>query len=213
MSDSPVVSETGRVEAFSDGVLAIAITLLVLELRVPEGREGTFGRALLELWPSYAAYGISFLVIGVMWVNHHSMFVTIGQVDRPLMFLNLILLLMIALVPFPTAVVAATIDGTPADARAGALLYSIVSLGIAFGFSAVRMWTLAHPHLLVADFDVVAARTARGHWSFYLGIIMYIALIGVALISPEICMLGHLLVAIYYVSDRLPRNIKVGRAS
>ena len=89
-----VSNDTARIEAFSDGVFAIAITLLVLDLKVPrELHEGqTLTAALAHQWPSYAAYVVSFLVIGVMWVNHHALFGHLAKVDRVLVFLNLLLL-------------------------------------------------------------------------------------------------------------------------
>jgi uncharacterized membrane protein len=203
------LSDTTRVEAFSDGVLAIAITLLVLELRVPEldpEHPGRLAHDLLQKWPSYGAYVISFLVIGVMWVNHHSVFRDIVRVDRMLMFINLLLLLSIAVIPFPTAVVARYLTGAPDDARAAAVLYSLVSLSVGFGFSALRLWTLAHPYLLNPAMDVEAARALRFQLRFYVGGIVYLLLIGVALVSPIACMIGHLLMALYYVSERLPSH-------
>jgi uncharacterized membrane protein len=204
--------ETTRVEAFSDGVLAIAITLLVLELRPPDVEPGSLARGLAGLWPSYTAYVVSFLVIGVMWVNHHALFQTIARVDRMLMFLNLLLLLTIAVIPFPTAVVAANLNGNPADARAATVLYSVVSLLVGFGFTAVRMWAVAHPHLLTPGFDLDSAKAARRQWQFYLGSIVYALLIAVALVSPLACLLGHLVMALYYVSDRLPAPAQQGAA-
>src|SRR5205085_2423787 len=92
---------TARLEAFSDGVLAIAATLLVLELRVPEAG-GDLAAALASQWPSYVVYVVSFLTIGIIWVNHHSLLAHVRRVDRPLLFLNLWLLLTISLIPFPT---------------------------------------------------------------------------------------------------------------
>ncbi len=95
---------TGRLEAFSDGVFAIAATLLVLEFSVSSN--GDLGRQLLHLWPSYLAYATSFLTIGVIWMNHHFCVEVIGRADRTLMFLNLLLLLTVAFLPFPTRLVA-----------------------------------------------------------------------------------------------------------
>lgn len=96
--------ETNRLEAFSDGVFAIAITLLVLEIKVPPGE--TLGFGLIHLWPSYLAYAISFIVIGAIWINHHTMFDSIERVDHTLLLLNTLHLMFIAFVPFPTAVLA-----------------------------------------------------------------------------------------------------------
>src|SRR5205085_3090480 len=115
-------SETARAEAFSDGVFAIAITLLIIEVHIPSrGHAETLGHELLRLWPSYLGYLTSFLTIGVMWINHHHVFTYITRSDRTLLFLNTLLLMMVAFVPFPTAVLAQFIrtDG----ARPAALLY------------------------------------------------------------------------------------------
>ena len=96
-----------RLEAFSDGVFAIAITLLVIELHTPEvGEGGSLAAALWAQWPSYVAYLVSFLTIGVIWLNHHRVFTQVALVDGPLLVLNLVVLLWTALIPFPTAVVA-----------------------------------------------------------------------------------------------------------
>ena len=99
-------SETARIEAFSDGVFAIAITLLILDLKVPP-LSVNLGTGLLRQWPSYVAYLISFWFIGIMWVNHHRLFTHIRKTNNELLFLNLLLLLGISAVPFPTALVAA----------------------------------------------------------------------------------------------------------
>jgi uncharacterized membrane protein len=96
--------ETNRLEAFSDGVFAIAITLLVLEIKVPTGDSLALG--LLHLWPSYLAYVISFIVIGAIGINHHAMFKWIVRVDQKLLLLNTLHLMFIAFLPFPTAVLA-----------------------------------------------------------------------------------------------------------
>jgi uncharacterized membrane protein len=95
---------TSRLEAFSDGVFAIAATLLVLELHVPRG-EPDLARALVELWPAYAAYLISFLTIGIVWVNHHTLLEHCRRADRRFLYLNLLLLIAVGIVPFPTALV------------------------------------------------------------------------------------------------------------
>jgi TMEM175 potassium channel family protein len=100
-------SETSRVEAFSDGVFAIAITLLILDVHVPTSAQGSLGHALARQWPTYVAFLISFAFIGIMWVNHHRLFNHIRRTDNGLMFLNLLLLLGVTIVPFPTALIAA----------------------------------------------------------------------------------------------------------
>src|ERR1041385_9184169 len=104
-------SETARLEAFSDGVYAIAITLLVLDLKVPMVQDGKLASALLHQWPMYFAFLISFAFIGIMWVNHHRLFNHIRRCDNRLLFLNLLLLLGVTVVPFPTALLAAHLKG------------------------------------------------------------------------------------------------------
>src|SRR3954468_8377027 len=96
-----------RLEAFSDGVFAIAITLLVLEIKVPSPHGGhSLAHGLVELWPSYAGFAVSFITIGIIWVNHHAVFANVESVDRALLFRNLLLLLTVSFIPFPTAVMA-----------------------------------------------------------------------------------------------------------
>src|SRR5215470_8105680 len=101
--------ERGRTEAFSDGVIAIAITLLVLDIKVPPvGENGvSLGSALIRQWPSYAAYAISFLTIGVVWMNHHATFRRLREVDHCVLLLNLLLLLNIGILPWSTSLIAA----------------------------------------------------------------------------------------------------------
>src|ERR1700759_5013114 len=95
-----------RVEAFSDAVIAIAITLLVLEIDVPAGADGTLWHDLTHQWPSYAASLVSFFVIGILWTNHHGLFEHLKKVDHGVLYLNLLVLATIAFLPFPTALLA-----------------------------------------------------------------------------------------------------------
>jgi len=124
--------ETGRVEAFSDGVFAIAITLLVLELKVPHqpdgGGSGRLAKALLDEWPSYLGFVTSFVTILIMWVSHHRMFSYIRRADPPFLFANGLLLFVVTLVPFPTAVLAEYFETTGAP-TAGAFYAGTFVLG------------------------------------------------------------------------------------
>src|SRR5262245_36784542 len=106
-SDPTEDHDSQRLEAFSDGVIAIAITLLVLELKVPHDVSRPLAAQLLEEWPAYAAYLVSFATIGILWLNHHRLFTMVRRVDQPLLVWNGLLLLGISVVPFPTALVAA----------------------------------------------------------------------------------------------------------
>lgn len=132
--------ETGRLEAFSDGVFAIAITLLILELKVPalaatELSSVALGKALLQQWPSYFSFVTSFFTILVMWVHHHTIFRHVQRCDAWVHFANGCLLLAVTFVPYPTSVLAAYLQ-TPA-ARAAAIFYSGTFVVIAICFNLV----------------------------------------------------------------------------
>jgi uncharacterized membrane protein len=123
-----------RVEAFSDGVIAIAITLLVLDIHVPEpGGGASLAHRLAEQWPSYAAYVVSFLTIGIIWVNHTAMLRRLGSVDHSILFLNIFLLMTIAVLPFTTALMAAYLKAEDGENLA-AVIYggSLLLMGLAF---------------------------------------------------------------------------------
>jgi hypothetical protein len=98
--------ESGRLEAFSDGVFAVAITLLALNLVVPGPGHSPLAEQLASHWPVFAAFAVSFLTIGIIWVNHHALFRNFAKIDRPLLFLNLLLLFFIVSIPFATATIA-----------------------------------------------------------------------------------------------------------
>ena len=130
-------------------MLAIAITLLVIDIRPPELRAGErLTHALWAQWPSYAAYLVSFLTIGVIWLNHHRIFDQVVRVDGPLLLLNLNLLLWTALIPFPTAVVAEHLGGAGEAARTASALYSGVLLLMGLAFGALFAWVTHTDRLL-----------------------------------------------------------------
>lgn len=140
--------DTDRLEAFSDGVIAIAITLLVLDIKLPHSSNG-LGQELLHLWPSYFAYAISFIVIGAIWINHHAMFDHIVRANHQLLLLNTLHLMFIAFLPFPTSVLADAlhnrVDETVATAFYGGTLTVI-------GLLVVAMWYYAaHEHRLLSE--------------------------------------------------------------
>src|SRR5690242_10945813 len=127
-----MLTETSRVEAFSDGVFAIAITLLILDVHVPGGPAGSLGSALFRQWPTYVSFLISFAFIGIMWVNHHRLFNHIRRSDNRLLFLNLLLLLGVTFVPFPTALLAAHLRGSDAVVAAAVFNGTYVLIAIFF---------------------------------------------------------------------------------
>jgi uncharacterized membrane protein len=144
--------ETGRVEAFSDGVFAIAITLLILAVGIDQAlAQGNLKHQLLHLWPAYIAYAVSFLTIGIMWVNHHQIFRHFERVDRPVLLLNILLLMCISFTPFPTRVVAQHAQNA-GDREAAAVLYGLTMTFTAICFFSV--WIYGSRRLLRADTDM-----------------------------------------------------------
>src|SRR5260370_14857071 len=109
----------GRLETFADGVFAIAATLLILNVDAQVTRSGrSLGHELLHVWPSYVAYAVSFLTIGIIWVNHHAVIGQIGRVDRAFLFLNVAFLMCAAFIPFPTRLLAEHVRDHGATAAA-----------------------------------------------------------------------------------------------
>ena len=196
------MTDKARVEAFSDGVLAIAITLLVLELRVPDAStlSGGLAHYLSEQWSSYAAYLLSFVVIGIMWVNHHGVFSRVVRVDRPLLLLNLHLLLWIAVLPFPTALVARYIRHGD-EARVAMAVYSGVMVATSVAWILLWLWITHDERLLHPDIDQRAARGSVRR--FGAGLVVYAATVIVSLVSPVTALVLHFLIAGYYVLDQL----------
>ncbi len=147
LAPGPLV-ESSRVEAFSDGVFAIAITLLVLDLKAPVGR-GTVLHDLLAQWPAYVAYLASFGYIGVIWVNHHNLFTRIARVNGPLLWRNLALLLTASVLPFPTAVVSSAFQhGSAQDQRTAVVFYGLVGAAAAATWLALFHFLSRAPYLL-----------------------------------------------------------------
>lgn len=203
-----VAPGTARVEAFSDGVLAVAITLLVLDLKVPHVEPGSVWPALLDQWPGYAAYVTSFLSIGIMWMNHHSLFVMIARADRKLLFVNLLLLLLIVTVPFSTSLVAEYLTHPGFNGKIAMAIYSGQSFLMGLGFAALWGYPLTHPRLLADGVDVAAAR--RAFPRFAIGSAVYGALVAVSFLNPAVALALHVSVAVYYAFERLPVGQRAG---
>jgi uncharacterized membrane protein len=139
---------TGRVEGFSDGVLAIAITLLVLQLGENEG-EGSLAHRLGEEWPFFLSYFISFVNIGTVWLNHHKVVSGIGRIDHTFLVLNLLLLMVVSLLPFPTRMVGEELaSGSDADQRTAALLYAGTFLLASVAFYLLWWWAARDRRLI-----------------------------------------------------------------
>ena len=201
---------TTRLEAFSDGVIAIAITLLVLEIRVPEELHDGLAHALADQWSSYAAYLLSFIVIGIMWVNHHALVATVARTDRVLLLLNLHLLLWIAFLPFPTGLVADYIRHGD-DAHVAMAVYSGAMTGCAVAFNLLWLWITrdaprrsghaGRQRLLHAHLDPAAAKASRRR--FGVGVLVYGATIALSFINAILTLVVHFAIAAYYVADQL----------
>ena len=148
------LSESSRVEAFSDGVFSIAITLLVLELAIPAVRDG-FLHDLVDEWVSYIAYLAAFGSIGVLWMGHHTVFSRIRAVDAGLLWRNLVLLLTVSVVPFPTAVIASAFRvGSEADQAAAVVAYAVVGMASGVAWLLLFTYLRVHPNLVDPDTGV-----------------------------------------------------------
>jgi len=200
-------ADTARLEAFSDGVFAVAITLLALDLRVPDpatlphGPHGGLVPVLLGQWPVYLAYGLSFLTILIMWINHHNLFRLIRRTDHLFLLLNGLLLLSVTTVPFATSLLATYLRQP--DKRAAQVVYGAVSLAMATAFN--RMWAYASRdrHLLGPDADERMVREVTRAYRF--GPLIYSATVVLALLSAEASLALCILLALFFA---LPRRVR-----
>ena len=191
---------TSRTEAFSDGIFAIAVTLLVLELKVPQVEPGGLADALLESWPSYATYVVSFLTIGIISVNHHAVLDRIREVNRPLLFMNLMFLMAVAAIPFPTALLGDYLQAGHDERLAAAVYSGTMSLmGVTFG--AICAYAVLSDDLLHARVDRTRAR--RSLWIFAAGTPLYVLAIGASLLSATLALVIYALLALFYLFDVL----------
>jgi uncharacterized membrane protein len=188
-----------RLEAFSDGVFAIAITLLVLNLTVPRAASGHLLERLTSQWPSYVAYLVSFLVIGIVWVNHHRLCTFLESVDRPLLYLNLTLLLFNSMLPFPAALLA-EYAGT-ADAVVATALYGIWAGFGAAVFVAMWLYLLRHPRLVQPERrHLVRAALRRSS----VGPVAFAVASLVALATPWVATALYGLIMVYFAVGWVP---------
>jgi uncharacterized membrane protein len=191
-----------RVEAFSDGVFAIAITLLVLTVAQPRSYSD-LAHELATQWPSLAAYIVSFAVIGIMWINHHSVFMHLEHVDRGLLYLNLLLLMTIAFLPYPTGILGQALakgQGT----RTAAVVYGVVMAVNACAWGASWLYASGHRRLLRADFPEGQRATAT--LLFTTGVLVYLLSVGVAFINAYAFLAVQGLLAVYYALDPISRR-------
>jgi uncharacterized membrane protein len=194
--------DTGRLETFADGVFAIAATLLILSVDVHVGspcspEASDLSCQILHAWPSYVAYVVSFLTIGIIWINHHTVMAQIERTDRTFMMLTIAFLMVIAFIPFPTRLVALHIgDG---GATAATVTYGVTLTLTAVMFNLIWFYAARGRRLLREDAD---PRTVRGiSRTFVLGPWIYLGLTVVALFSPKLGAVGFLLFALFWVIE------------
>jgi uncharacterized membrane protein len=206
--------DSRRVESFSDGVFAVAITVLIFNL-LPIGREALDYRVLASAWPQYAAYVVSFLTIGIMWANHHTLFGHIRLVDRPLIVLNLLLLMGIVAIPFPTALIAEHLTGPDrAGGQAAAVVYGGVMIVISIFYNLIWWYLMGHAEELgsVSSQQMLRGSVPRlgtgpvlskiPRWS--IGLVGYAAGTLVAFVSAGASLAVYGLLAVYYLFNHLP---------
>ena len=211
MDTNKDAKETGRLEAFSDGVFAVAITLLVLNIKIPgidlpPGKlpnDTALWQTLGGEWPMLAAYITSFATIGIMWLNHHRLFVHIKRINTVLVLLNLLLLLVIVFIPVPTALLAEYFPSL--SQHAAAVIYSGTCLFMACCFNLLWRYASYHNRLLGKNADTRAVMAISRQYLF--GPVSYLIAFGLAWINtPASIILNFILALFFAVPPRLPRQ-------
>ncbi len=195
---------TGRIEAFSDGVLAIAITLLILEIKVPhlkEGAEGSLVDELLKLWPSYGGYFTSFLVIGIIWINHHQMYKLIERTNHAFLTLNVLFLMVVSFLPFPTALLAEYVrEGR--EQQVAAVVYAGSMLAMAGVYNILWRYAIGKAGLISPK---TSPKLVKGISQKYnMGLLLYVIAFGLAFVSYQASLGLIVLLTIYFLVPNLP---------
>ena len=188
-------NDTTRLETFSDGVFAIAATLLILEISIDSAGTHDLGQALLDLWPSYLAYATSFITIGIIWMNHHLCMETIARSDRTHMFLNLLLLLTVSFIPFPTRLVAEYLQKPGQQSAVYAYAGTFVVMAILYN----TWWRYASKNRRLIGEDVPESRIRAISRAFNPGPPIYGVTLLVAVFSPLASVFLTLALAAFYL--------------
>jgi uncharacterized membrane protein len=189
---------TNRLETFADGVFAIAATLLILNVDAQVSEDIPYlGRRLLDIWPSYVAYAVTFFTIGIVWVNHHTVMSQIDRTDRMFLFLNIGFLMLVAFAPFPTRLIAEHIRGE--GARAATLTYGITLVLMAVLFNALWLYASVGAQLLRADHDPKVVRGITR--SYALGPVTYLAATLISIVKPIVGVILFAAIAGFYILE------------
>jgi uncharacterized membrane protein len=189
---------TGRLETFADGVFAIAATLLILNVDAQIRRDAPdLGASLLHIWPSYVAYAASFVTIGIMWINHHTIMTQVERADRRFLMANIGLLMCIAFFPFTTRLVAEHVRGSGAEAAA--LAYGLTAVATAIMFNLTWFYAALGKRLLRRDADQAVVQGITR--SYIPGPWIYLGATLVAFVSPVTSIVLFGLIAFFYVVE------------
>jgi uncharacterized membrane protein len=184
-----------RLEAFADGIFAFAATLLILNLAVTEGKP--LGGELVRIWASYVAYAISFTTIGIIWMNHHLVMHQIARVDRTFLVLNVLFLMLIAFIPFPTRLLALYVDSP--DGQAAAIAYGSTLTLTALAINAVWRYA-AHGRRLIRE-DAEQRVVTGISRSYVPGPVIYFVATVVAVVNPWLSAALFAVIAVFYVLE------------
>jgi len=190
---------------FSDAVLAVAITLLALNLMVADRGHGSLSRLLFHEWPAFTAYVISFFTIGIVWMNHHALLSVIESVDRSLQFFNLILLLFVVLIPDATRLLADYLAAGGYDSQLAAAIYGGVLEGMSLGFVLMTEWLLREGR---AESSIPSYRPWASRRRYYVAPLMYLAVVGLAFVYPLSALIISGAVNAYYAFEQTPSRAK-----
>jgi uncharacterized membrane protein len=201
--------DSRRAESFSDGVFAVAITVLVFNLLpIADKTAGNLtARTLGHYWPAYLAYVVSFLTIGIMWLNHHTMLSRVSKVDRQVLVRNVFLLMGVVAIPFPTALVADHLNDS-SQGKVAAVTYGLVMIAIAIGYASTWVYLAAHQQELGARTTIRVPRLAT--LRFTAGNAGYVAGTLIALVWPVAALIIYGLLAVYYLFEHLPDTSSEG---
>ncbi len=216
--------DSRRAESFSDGVFAVAITVLIFNL-LPIGRDVLNYRILGNAWPQYAAYVVSFLTIGIMWMNHHTLFGHVRLIDRPLLVLNLLLLMGVVAIPFPTALIAEHLTGpSRSGGSAAAVVYGLVMIVISLGYNAIWEYLVRHAEALgsrssrqllrdsIPGLGASPGLAGIPRWS--VGLVGYLAgTLIAAFASAGVALAVYGALAVFYLFNHLPDPVTMGESA